>query len=65
MVKVYKDAKIRIIREDLAEILEEIIGKDVWSEIHRILKKNRAVGEGTRGTIRKILKPKFRKSETL
>lgn len=57
VIKVYKEAKVRIIREDFAQILEQIIGKNIYNEIHKILDRNGKVGEGTKETIKKILKP--------
>ena len=57
MIKVYKEAKVRIIREDFAQILEQIIGKNIYNEIHKILERNEKVGESTKETIKKILKP--------
>ncbi|MBU0708206.1 hypothetical protein KJ596_00435 [Patescibacteria group bacterium] len=68
-IRIYKNAKVRVIREELAQILEEVIGKEVWDEIHKILDKNRRAGpstdkagEGTKETIRKLLKSKFREN---
>ncbi|MBU1111040.1 hypothetical protein KKB83_05500 [Patescibacteria group bacterium] len=58
-IKVYKDAKVRIIREDLAEILEQLIGPAIWTEIHKLLEQTPKIGEGTRETIRKMLKSKL------
>lgn len=59
-VRIYKDAKVRIIREEFAQILEQIIGKNTWNEIHLVLDREKRVGEETKETIKKILKPKLR-----
>ncbi len=53
-IKIYRQPQVRLIREDLAQLLEEIIGP-AWQEIHKILARNPQLTSEQKDLIRKII----------